>query len=59
MPDDADDRDTQRSAGPLVGTSRLTSRLARALCVIVIAVMLISLVYGAWIALSNYSRIHE
>jgi hypothetical protein len=36
----------------------LNTRLTRALCIVVFLVMLIAVLYGAWIGISNYSRIH-
>jgi DNA-binding transcriptional regulator of glucitol operon len=36
----------------------LNTRLTRALCIVVFLVMAIAVLYGAWIGISNYSRIH-
>ena len=36
----------------------LNTRLTRALCVVVFLVMLTAVLYGAWVGISNYSRIH-
>ena len=32
--------------------------LTRALCIVVLIIMLAAAVYAAWIGVSNYSRIH-
>jgi hypothetical protein len=36
----------------------LDTRLTRALCIVVFLVMLAAVLYGAWIGITNYSRIH-
>jgi hypothetical protein len=36
----------------------LGTGLTRALCAVVFIVMLVALVYAAWIGVSNFSRIH-